>query len=226
MKTLQEIQSTFQNTYGWRKFRFGLPLPKLAATDTYNTLPEDVRDNWVWRYLIASVIVSGSNEYRMQRISSELFRKYPTPTALAQSDLQQLTQLFIKHRLEYATTKAIRIQKICQQVVENNNRVWSTKEELMRLEGVGEHIAEVILATCYGETQHFAVDVHVKEIAKRWGLTYRQIKKARFVDGQFSRNFVDFGQQVCGRQPKCDQCMIAHLCQRLQKESQQGVLFA
>jgi endonuclease-3 len=225
MSTLQEIQTTLQTTYGWRKFRFGLPLERLSAADTYETLPVNLRDNWVWRYLIASVIVSGSNEFRMQRICSELFRKYPTPIALAESDQQQLIRLFAKHRLEYGSVKAARIKVICQKVVDNDNRVWSTKEELIKLEGVGEHIAEVILATCYGQRYHFAVDIHVKEIAKRWGMTYRQLKKLPSVDGQFSRNLVDFGQQVCGRQPKCDQCVIAHLCKRLQKQTQQGLLF-
>jgi len=225
MSTLQDIQTTLENTYGWRKFRFGLPFEKLTATDTYDNLPEDLRDNWVWRYLIASVIVSGSNEFRMQRICSELFRKYPTPSTLAVVDPHQLTRLFLKHRLEYASVKASRIRVICQKVVENNNRVWSTKEELIQLEGVGEHIAEVILATCYGQTHYFAIDIHVKVIAKRWGIPIRQLKKLPFASGQFSRNFVDFGQQICGRQPKCDACMISHLCSRLQKEQAHELLF-
>ena len=220
LAVMTEMRSLMNEQYGWRKFRFGLPLPKLSVEDTYDTLPAKHRDNWVWRYLVASVIVSGSNEYRMQRICNELFRQYPTPSALAAAELQDLYRMFGRHNLEYGGMKAQRIVAICAAVVANKNRVWRSKEKLMELRGVGEHIAEVIMATCYGETQHFAVDIHVKVIAKRWGISATQLRKIPLANAQWSRNFVDFGQNICGKQPNCKQCFVATQCQQMQKFSE------
>lgn len=216
--TLQRIQSKLNKTYGWRKFRFGLPLPKLGLDDTYDTLPEDLRDNWVWRYLVACVIVGGSNEFKMQKICDILFKEYPTANDLANAELRDLYSLFGKFTLEQGGMKAQRIVEISKEVVKNNNKVWRSKEELMLLRGVGEHTAEVIMATCYGE-KHFAIDIHVKVISKRWGLSHTKLRKMQNVNGQFSRNFVDFGQKLCGRQPKCDLCFIKEECKKIRTEN-------
>ena len=220
--TLQRIQNKLNQTYGWRKFRFGLPLAKLSLHDTYDTLPEDLRDNWVWRYLIACVIVGGSNEFKMLRICDILFKQYPTPEALASADVSELYRLFGKFTLEQGGMKAQRIIVISDAVVQNDNKVWRSKQELMALRGVGEHTAEVIMATCYGES-HFAIDIHVKVISKRWGIPYTKLRKMPYVDGQFSRNFVDFGQNFCGRQPKCEACILRAECRQIRQENDVSV---
>lgn len=214
-EVLHDIQTKLNIQFGWRKFRFGLPFEKLTIDTTYDNMDPKLRDNWVWRYLIATIIVGGSNEFKMQRICSTLFKTYPTPVDLANAPLSNLYKLFGKYNLEQGGLKAQRIVEISAAVVANKNKVWRSKEALMELRGVGEHTAEIIMATCYGE-KHFAVDIHVKVIAGRWGLTANKLRKLEQVDGQFSRNFVDFGQQICGREPNCKECPIASECGQLQ----------
>lgn len=203
---IRQIANTLTEKYSWNKFRFG------AQPGT---------KNWRWRYLISCILVGGNNEADTLRCDEELFEKFPTPEALAKAKFRTLADLIESYGLEYAGKKAAFIVGAAKRVIELGD-VPDNREGLEDIPGVGRHVASVILATCYGQ-QEFAVDIHVRRIAKRLKLvsdsaTDLQIEKEirSLVPakqwGHFSRSFVDFGQTICGYAPKCGSCFFKKDC--------------
>jgi endonuclease-3 len=98
--------------------------------------------------------------------------------------------------------------------------VPENRKDLESLSGVGEHAASVILARAFGHTSEFAVDLHVRRIAKRMGLvgakaTDREIIKwgeQSVNPAHLSRSFVEFGQKICRYHPSCKKCTFQATC--------------
>ena len=203
---MQNVADTLTSKYTWNKFTFdatpGTPL-------------------WRFRYLISCIIVGGNNEADTLRCDKELFTRYPTVEALAAAKFRDLADLLEKYDLQYAGNKAKHIIDTSSKIAVLGD-VPDNRDAFECLPGVGRHVASVILATCFGQDE-FAVDIHVRRIAKRIGLvdedaTDRAIEKAVRAAvqpdqyGHFSRSFVDFGQTICGFRPKCGSCSLTQTC--------------
>jgi endonuclease-3 len=119
--------------------------------------------------------------------------------------------------------KAKRIKQICKILLEKyNEKVPNTREELMKLPGVGPKTADIVLCYSYG-LPVIAVDTHVAAVSKRLHLTkysdpekiredlHRQIpEKLRAIVNLL---FVGFGKDICRTiKPKCYICPIVNLC--------------
>ena len=199
--------------YNWNKFSFG--------AEPHTPL-------WRWRYLTSCVIVGGNNEADTLRCDEKLFAEYPTADDLAKADWKPLADMIESFGLEYSGKKAEYIINIAQYVADKGD-IPNNREDLERLPGVGRHVASVILATCYDQNE-FAVDVHVRRIAKRLGLVGEKasdlaVEKAIVAIvpseklGHFSRSFVDFGQTICGFSPKCGSCMLTQDCNSVNEKA-------
>lgn len=203
---MQPIADTLTSKYTWNKFDF----------DTTPGTPL-----WRFRYLISCMIVGGNNEADTLRCDKELFASYPTMEALAGAKFRELCDLLEKYGIKYAGNKAKHIIDTASKIAVLGD-VPNVRDDLERLSGVGRHVASVILATCYGQDE-FAVDVHVRRIARRIGLVdesasdlaiEKAVRTAVRSDqlGHFSRSFVDFGQTICGFHPKCGSCPLTLSC--------------
>ena len=116
-----------------------------------------------------------------------------------------------------------------QIVSEHGGKVPKTYSELMELPGVGRKTAGCVLV--YGfNLPAIPVDVHVHRISNRIGLVKTKKpeeteSELRTIYGekdwlQVNELFVSFGQTTClPRQPKCEACPIAKLCDYAKERS-------
>lgn len=204
----QAAAELLTEAYPWQKFEF---------------MSQPGTETWACRYLISCILVAGSLESRTIACGKELFTKYPDLYSLEKAEFRELTDLIDKYELRFAGKKAGHIIETAAQLRhKHNGRVPDERAKLERLPGVGRHVASVILATVYGQNE-FAVDVHVRRIAKRLGLADEKASDRRIEKiiveavtpemlGHFSRSFVDHGQQICAFTPKCGQCYLQSQC--------------
>jgi len=119
--------------------------------------------------------------------------------------------------------KARKIKLICKILKEEyKGGIPKTREELMKLPGIGKKSADVVLNAMEGNT--IAVDVHVNVISKRLGIVnqnadYDEIeeqlnkifrpKERRYVN----LGLVIFGKKIClTSKPKCKICPFKNFC--------------
>ena len=204
----QTAATLMTDSYPWSKFTF------LATQGT---------ETWACRYLISCILVAGSRESKTIKCAEAIFTKYPELYDLERASFRELADSIEEYGLRFPGKKAeniIATAKILRG--RYNGRVPSERAKLEKLPGVGRHVASVILATVYGQNE-FAVDVHVRRIARRLGLVGQKdsdlvIEKTIVAAvepdmlGHFSRSFVDHGQQICGYTPNCSSCFMFSKC--------------
>src|SRR5690606_13370434 len=105
---------------------------------------------------------------------------------------------------------------------EYDGQVPRTREELVKLPGVGRKTANVVLSTAFG-VPAIAVDTHVFRVANRIGLadapdvnkTEEQLM-AVIPESRWSKahhQLIHHGRRICSsRSPKCGQCPIEPYC--------------
>lgn len=178
-----------------------------------------------WKLLVMSILSAQCTDRRVNIIAEELFQKYPTPEALANSDINELERI-IKSCGLYKT-KAKNIRASCALMVEKyDSTPPDTLEELLKLPGVGRKIANLILGDIYGKPA-IVTDTHCMRISKRLGLTAPEDKTPFAIErrlsaliepaeqSDFCHRLVLFGREYCtSRSPRCNECPLISLCER------------
>ncbi|HCF70284.1 MAG TPA: endonuclease III, partial [Syntrophomonas sp.] len=109
-----------------------------------------------------------STDAQVNRVTAQLFAKYPTPFQLAESNLEELEQDIRGVGLYH--TKARNIQKLAQVLVEEYaGEVPEDFDLLLRLPGVGRKSANVIMSVGF-DKPGLGVDTHVARVSRRLGL--------------------------------------------------------
>ena len=174
-----------------------------------------------WQLLIATILSAQCTDARVNIVTKDLFRKYPTIEAFAGADVDELEQ-DIKSTGFYHN-KARNIIGCCRKLVyEFHGEVPRSIEELTSLPGVGRKTANVIRGNIYHEPS-IVVDTHVKRISNRLGLTKEtdpekiehDLEKVLPKDHWILVNIqiITFGRQICfARSPKCEECFLQEFC--------------
>ncbi|MFN3921180.1 MAG: endonuclease III [Caldimicrobium sp.] len=119
--------------------------------------------------LIATILSAQCTDERVNKVTPELFKKYPNAKAFANASLDELAQ-DIKSTGFYQQ-KAKYIKETCQILVNKyGGEVPRTMEELLELPGVARKTANIVLANAYGIVEGIAVDTHVSRLSQRLGL--------------------------------------------------------
>jgi endonuclease-3 len=172
--------------------------------------------------VIATILSAQSTDERVNQITPALFKRYRTPKAFAEADLDELME-YIKTAGLYRN-KAKAIKGSMQKVVEDfDGKVPQTMEEITSLPGVGRKTANVILGTAFGIPSGIAVDTHVSRLAQRLGFTRHKeplkIEKnlMKLVPKKdwiiVSHLLIDHGRKICiARIPKCGECVLNKIC--------------
>jgi len=172
--------------------------------------------------LIATVLSAQCTDQRVNQVTPNLFRKYPTAQAYAEADIEELQEAI--RSTGFYRNKAKNIQNACRQLVENyDGDVPNTMEQLIMLPGVARKTANVVLGNAYHVADGIAVDTHVKRLSNRLALskqtTPEKIERdlmelaprSEWID--VSHLLILHGRRVCfARKPNCSQCVISHLC--------------
>jgi endonuclease-3 len=174
--------------------------------------------------LIATILAAQCTDAMVNRVTPELFEKYPTPKDFVDAPAKNIEQAIFKTGFYRNKTKSIK--KCCQALVDDHGgEVPSTMDELVALGGVGRKTANCVLGNAFG-VPGIVVDTHVKRIANRLGFTVESNpdKIERDLNAiipenkwtQFSHLIADHGRGACSaRSPRCDECPIEHLCPRV-----------
>ncbi len=175
--------------------------------------------------LVATILSAQCTDERVNQVTRELFRRYPTAEDLAKLPQGKLEKLI--QSTGFFRNKAKNIRACCRALVEQyGGEVPRTLDELVALPGVGRKTANVVLGTAYGIPSGIVVDTHVARICRRLGLTDHSdpvkierdlmelIPKSEWID--FSHRLIHHGRRVCkARRPLCDECVLADVCPRV-----------
>jgi len=172
--------------------------------------------------LVATILSAQCTDERVNRVTPELFRRFPDAVALASAELDEIETLI--RSTGFYRNKAKNIQAACRMIVSDfEGQVPKRMEELLKLPGVARKTANVVLAHAYGINAGVTVDTHVKRLSGRLGLTTETdpvkverdlIKLLPQPDWEnWSIRLIYHGRAVCmARNPACDRCLLADLC--------------
>jgi len=122
-----------------------------------------------WELLVATILSAQCTDVRVNMVTPELFKRFPTPAALAKATLPQLEALI--RTTGFFRNKAKSIQGAARKIVaEFGGQVPQTLAELITIPGAARKTANVVLGVAYGKAEGVVVDTHVFRIAHRLGL--------------------------------------------------------
>lgn len=172
--------------------------------------------------LVATILSAQCTDERVNKLTPALFKKYPDAAAFATADRTEL-ELDIRPTGFFRNKAKSIIGAAAKIVGDFGGRVPSTMAELVTLPGVARKTANIVLSSAYGKAEGIAVDVHVKRLSGRLGLSRRLepekieqdllkiVPRRDWLD--FNYLLVNHGRRICqARKPKCPECNLAKLC--------------
>ncbi len=175
--------------------------------------------------LVATILSAQCTDQRVNIVTKELFKKYPTAAHFARVKVGTLEKAV--QSTGFFRNKAKNIKGCCEKLVElYDGEVPQDLDRLVELAGVGRKTANVVLGTAFGLATGVVVDTHVGRISRRLGLTKEkdavkverdliaQLPKKEWVD--FSHRMIYHGRAVCdARRPICEECSMEKFCPRV-----------
>ncbi len=174
-----------------------------------------------WQLLVATVLSAQTTDENVNRVTPDLFRRWPTPEDLAEADPEVVER--VVYSTGYYRQKTKSIIALCADLVDHfGGEVPADLEAMTTLRGVGRKTASVVLAEAWG-IPAIAVDTHVKRVAGRLGLTSESdpekiefALRALYLEKDWagvSMRFIQFGREVCdARRPRCWECPLRDRC--------------
>lgn len=175
-----------------------------------------------WELLVATILSAQSTDVNVNRVTPELFRKYPTVADFAALTPEQLepdvrSTGFFRNKSKSVVGAAKKI------VSEFGGQVPDDMEQLLTLPGVARKTANVVLGTWFRKADGIVVDTHVTRIARRLELTkntdapkieqdlMKVIPRENWI--LFAHQLIWHGRKLCiARRPKCVGCSLENIC--------------
>ena len=172
--------------------------------------------------LVATILSAQCTDERVNQLTPELFRKYPSCNdylKVQQSELEQDIRPTGFYR-----NKARAIQGACRLIKEEHGgRVPDRIEELLQLPGVARKTANVVLGNAFGIASGVVVDTHVARLSQRLALSKETqaekierdlmelVPRADWII--FPHLMIAHGRKVCkARRPLCAECVLEKFC--------------
>jgi endonuclease-3 len=175
-----------------------------------------------WELLVATILSAQCTDARVNMVTPQLFRRFPTPKSLAEAPLSEIEEKI--RSTGFFRNKAKNIQGAARKLlVDFGGEVPQTLAELITLPGAARKTANVVLGVCFGRAEGVVVDTHVFRIARRLalakGTTAEKVEQElmhilpqeRWIG--FSHQLIQHGRQVCvARKPRCQDCNLETVC--------------
>lgn len=180
-----------------------------------------------WELVVATILSAQSTDVNVNRVTPELFRKYPTVESFAAITPEQLQPDI--YSTGFFRNKAKSVVGAAKKVVSDfGGQVPDSMDKLLTLPGVARKTANVVLGTWFGKAEGVVVDTHVTRIARRLELTkntdaakieqdlMQVIPRDKWI--LFSHQIIWHGRKLCiARRPKCADCPLESLCHAADK---------
>ena len=174
-----------------------------------------------FQLLIATRLSAQCTDKRVNMVTPDLFREFPTAEKMASGDINLVEEL-IKTCGLYKT-KAQDLMGISKMLMENyGGEVPDSIEELTKLPGVGRKTAKLVCGDIYGKPA-VVTDTHFIRICNRLGFveTTNPLKVEKEMrkllpeekSNDFCHRTVLFGRDICtARKAKCEECPLNEFC--------------
>ena len=180
-----------------------------------------------WELLVATILSAQSTDVNVNRVTPELFRKYPTVQDFAALKPEQLEPDV--RSTGFFRNKAKSVVGAAKMIVEEFGGEVPTKmDELLTLPGVARKTANVVLGTWFKQGIGIVVDTHVTRISRRLELTkntdapkieqdlMQVIPQQKWI--LFAHQIIWHGRKLCiARKPKCAECPLENICHAADK---------
>ncbi len=174
-----------------------------------------------WQLLIAVIMSAQCTDKRVNMVTKELFKKYPTLESFAYAELKELEEDI--HSTGFYHNKAVNIIACAKKLTEEyDGKVPSDLDALLSLPGVGRKTANVIRGNIY-DIESIVVDTHVKRISRKWGFTDNEdptkiefdlmklLPKEAWI--LYNIHVIALGRSICKAQsPDCGNCYLNDIC--------------
>jgi len=172
--------------------------------------------------LVATMLSAQCTDKKVNEVTKPLFKKYRSARDFATANQAELEQDvrqtgFFRNKARHIIAAA---QRLCSAY---DAAVPDTMEALISLPGVARKTANIVLSNAFNKAVGIAVDVHVKRLAARLGLSSQTntdkieqdlmslLPRQDWID--FNHLIVDHGRAVCiARKPRCPVCVLRHIC--------------
>lgn len=180
-----------------------------------------------WELLVATILSAQCTDVRVNMVTPELFKKYPTPQHFAALRPEELepdirSTGFFRNKSKSVVGAARKI------VNEFAGKVPDNMEQLLTVPGAARKTANVVLGSWFGKAEGVVVDTHVHRISRRLELTtnsepgkieqdlMKVIPREQWID--FSHRVIWHGRALCvARKPKCVDCKLETICHAADK---------
>jgi endonuclease III len=180
-----------------------------------------------WELLVATILSAQSTDVNVNRVTPELFRRYPTVEAFAALTPEQLepdvrSTGFFRNKSKSVVGAAKKI------VADFGGQVPLNMDDLLSLPGVARKTANVVLGSWFKIAEGIVVDTHVHRISRRLELTtntdpqkieqdlMRIIPREKWI--LFAHQIIWHGRKLCiARKPKCVDCPLEDICHAADK---------
>jgi endonuclease III len=174
-----------------------------------------------FQLLVATILSAQTTDERVNMVTPELFRRYPTAADLAAAkpdDVERIIQ-----STGFFRQKTRSLIGMAQALDERfDGQVPPRLDDLVTLPGVGRKTANVVLSVDF-DLPGLPVDTHVLRLSRLLGLTTEtdpvkvELELNKLVPpterGKLSLRLILHGRRVCiARRPRCEDCVLNDFC--------------
>ncbi|MBB1543334.1 MAG: endonuclease III [candidate division SR1 bacterium] len=173
-----------------------------------------------FQLLVAVALSAQATDKQVNKVTASLFQKVKKPEDILQMGFEDFEQSI--KSIGLYKSKAKNLRKTAQILAQGDGVIPSTQDELVKLPGVGEKTAKVILHVLYHQPV-IAVDTHVHRICNRLGIvkTAQPLQTSKLLETLIPNQYkqiahhamILFGRYFCtARNPKCADCKLQEIC--------------
>jgi endonuclease-3 len=171
--------------------------------------------------LVATILSAQTTDENVNKVTPELFARYPTPRDLAHANPADVEVLV--HSTGFFRSKTKSLLGMARKLDEDfDGEVPTDLADLVTLPGVGRKTGNVVRSVAF-DLPGLPVDTHVGRLARRLKLTTETDPVKAELDlnvlvppeerGRFSLRMILHGRQVCfARKPNCPGCVLNDIC--------------
>ena len=180
-----------------------------------------------WQLLFATILSAQCTDDRVNIVTADLFRDYPTLEDFAAAPLRDLEKAI--HSTGFYRNKALGLSGSAHILLERyGGQLPSGIDELTAMPGVGRKTANVVRGHIF-DIPSIVVDTHVKRVSNRLGVAketdpekiefelMKVLPKEHWI--RYNTQIIAHGRAICtARSPQCDTCFLNSLCKFASKK--------
>lgn len=181
-----------------------------------------------WQLLVSVRLAAQCTDARVNVVVEELFSKYPTVSALAKAEPEEIEAIVKPCGLGRSKARDI---SACMRILRDqyNGNVPDDFDKLLALPGVGRKSANLIMGDVFGKPA-IVTDTHCIRLCNLIGLVDNMKEPAKVEaalwkiippeeGNDLCHRFVLHGRAVCvARRPDCANCCLADICKTGKKQ--------